>query len=65
MKSQEAHFVTAVASNAKGIQIIDDDAYNKLKSQLQSENSWVVKREKDALAKAGVDTFLSYLKLAL
>jgi hypothetical protein len=29
MKSQEAHFVTAVASNAKGIQIIDDDAYKK------------------------------------
>ena len=65
MKSEEAHFITAVASNSKGIQIMSDDEYNKLKSKLQSSNSWVVQRKADPLAKSGLDTFLSYLKLAL
>ena len=65
MKSEEAHFITAVASNAKGIQIMSDDEYDKLKSKLQASNSWVVSRKADPLAKSGLDTFLSYLKLAL
>lgn len=65
MKSEEAHFITAVASNAKGIQIMSDDEYNKLKSKLVGINSWVVSRKADPLAKSGLDTFLSYLKLSM
>lgn len=65
MKGDEALFVTAVAGNAKGLKLLNDDDYNKLKTTLQSQNSWVVSRKPDALAKLGVDTFMSYLKLAL
>ena len=35
--------------------------YEKLKSDLKAENSWVVNRLQDPLERLGLDTFMGYL----
>ena len=65
MTANEAMFVTAVASSKRGQPVLDDGEYSKLKSDLQSEKSWVTARGQDALEKLGMDTFLGYLHRAL
>jgi hypothetical protein len=52
-KKDEAKFITAVASNKRGLPIMNDVDYENLKNKLLIENSWVVKREKDPLEKLG------------
>eukprot|EP00977_Amphora_coffeiformis_P011109 scaffold2657_cov89-Amphora_coffeaeformis.AAC.3 len=65
MKADEALFVTAVASARRGEPVLDDDEYKKLKTKLVQEDSWVTARQKDALEKLGIDTFLGYLHRSL
>jgi len=65
MMAQEALFVTAVASARRGEPILEDDEYQKLKTELKKKNSWVTARAPDALEKLGLKTFLGYLHRAL
>lgn len=65
MNKNEALFVTAVASARRGQSIMDDEEYVKLKTELKQSNSWVTKRELDALERLGLDTFMGYLHRAM
>mmetsp|Transcript_24325 Transcript_24325/g.28184 ORF Transcript_24325/g.28184 Transcript_24325/m.28184 type:complete len:95 (+) Transcript_24325:169-453(+) len=53
MSAKEAQFVSAVAASKRGDQLMDDEEYSVLKSELKGNGSWVVNREKDALEKGG------------
>lgn len=65
LKANEALFITAVAGYLRGDKIMDDDQYEKVKTELQSQGSWVVTRGKDPLEKLGLNTFMSYLHTSL
>mmetsp|Transcript_10654 Transcript_10654/g.17369 ORF Transcript_10654/g.17369 Transcript_10654/m.17369 type:complete len:257 (-) Transcript_10654:246-1016(-) len=65
LKGNEAHFITAVAASRRGSPIMSDEEYMALKSELNSQNSWVVNREPDPLERMGVSTFLAYLHRSL
>jgi hypothetical protein len=65
LKGKEAKFISSVASFRRGQSNLSDTDYEKLKSELQSENSWVVKRMQDPLEKLGMKTFLGYLHRSL
>ena len=62
LNTQEALFVTAIASSRRGNPVLDDEEYAKLKSELKKGNSLVMApRSPDALEKLGLDTFMDYL----
>ena len=65
MSRNEVKFVSAVAASKRGEPVMDDTEYTALKASLKSEGSWVVNRERDALEKMGLKTFIGYLHRAL
>jgi hypothetical protein len=65
MSRNEVKFVSAVAASKRGEPVMDDAEYTALKSSLKSEGSWVVNRQRDALEKNGLKTFIGYLHRAL
>ena len=65
MSGKEAKFLVAVAAYRRGENILGDQEYESLKTQLLAEKSWVVSRQLDGLEKLGVDTFMGYLHRSL
>ena len=65
MTEKEAHFISAVAAYRRGQSLMNDHEYQKLKDDLLSESSWVVRKEQDPLEKLGLDTFMGYLHRSL
>jgi hypothetical protein len=65
MNKQEALFVTAVAASRRGDSILGEAEYKELKSELKKQGSWVTNRERDALERLNLDTFLGYLHRSL
>ena len=61
LTGKEALFISAVAGARRQKPILTDDEYTSLKQELQSQSSWVVNREPDALEKLGLNTFMGYL----
>jgi hypothetical protein len=65
MNKKEALFVTAVAASRRGDSILGEAEYKELKSELKKQGSWVTNRERDALERLNLDTFLGYLHRSL
>jgi len=61
LKGKEAKFISAVAAFRRGEGNMANAEYDKLKSELLSESSWVVNRVPDPLEKLGMNTFLGYM----
>lgn len=61
MSADEIKFVSAVASAKRGDPMMDDEEYLALKSGLKEDGSWVDNRQRDALEKNGLNTFMGYL----
>jgi hypothetical protein len=61
LSGKEARFISGVAAFRRGSPIMGDDEYEKLKTELQVQQSWVVMRMQDPLEKLGIETFIGYL----
>jgi len=65
LKANEALFISAVAAYRRGRQVLNEQEYSALKSELQKQESWVVQRTPDPLEKMGLSTFIGYLHRSL
>lgn len=61
LSKNEAKFISAVVAYRRGEPKMSDEEYMALKGELETTDSWVVKRGKDPLETMGVDTFMGYL----
>jgi hypothetical protein len=65
LSMDEAKFITIVQRFHRGEKIMEELAYEGLKTRLKDQGSWVVQREKGPQEQMGMKTFMSYLHLGL